>query len=250
MSLTYQNYVLSSSIYSAPSINADPATITASALSTTVVPAYEAAVATYIDMWEAAILSRDNIVQRFSYDALVANGYSTVDYNANTYTANIKADDYFAEASRNQNLTSTSGLATTESNLIRLYALLQDEAGGELLESLLTADTLAAVTYDAFALTVAGGTPADLNGYWIAVVANAAGTARKWYRYNVSQAVTHNIAYNVIAGKFEIRAGATVAGELLYQFASTDIVNLAITLTEAMAVASSSSSEESSSSEG
>ena len=250
MSLTYQNYVLSSNIYASPSINADPATVTATDLSTTVIPAYEAAVATYIDMWEGAILSRDNIVQRFSYDALVANGYSTVDYNANTYTANIKADDYFAEASRNQNLTSTSGLATTESNLIRLYTLLQDEAGGELLSSLLTTDTLAPVTYDAFALTVSGGTPAELNGDWIVVVPNATGTSRKWYRYDVSQAISHNIAYNLNEGKFELRVGNTVEGELLYQFASTDIVDLTLTLTEAMAVAPSSSSEESSSSEG
>ena len=124
----YENYVPETAYIRIPSITADPTRDTREAI--------EAAADAYLRIEEGelagaaadykqAVLSQiedlEYVRAMFQRDLLAAIGLATIDYSANTYTPNEKANEIFDEAALGQRTTSRSGLAAIGVNAKRIY---------------------------------------------------------------------------------------------------------------------------------
>lgn len=173
----------------------------------------EAAIAAYLDAEgngaaadyaaavRASMANRAAVRERLERDLCEAVGLAEIDPAANTYTANKKADEFFAEASRGAAIYTVAGVSAIAANLKRLHDNLLLEDG----EPIYTA-TEEPEVYDAAALEIEVSGAAT--NFYAAYPAYA-GTARVWRAYNAAGSATHTITYDTANARWQlVAAGA------------------------------------------
>ncbi|MBO4553646.1 hypothetical protein J5754_04465 [bacterium] len=204
-SFDYAGYTASFYLPNVPAISVAINAATAAEIETAI-NAYlngsgEGAAADYVAAVRALAGNRDYIRGRFERDLCAAVGLAEINPAENTYTANKKANEFFAEAARGATLYTAAGLAAVGANLKRLYDNLLIEEGEPIY-----AETEAAEVYDDRALEITvGGNVA--NFYSIAPAAT--GNARQWAAYAADGTATHAIAYNAANARWQITAAGS-----------------------------------------
>lgn len=183
------------------------------AVNTATLAEIEAAVSQYLAAdgtgtaadYAAAVLglaaNREYVRARFERDLCAAVDLAEINPAENTYTANKKANEFFAEAARGAALYTASGLAAVGANLKRLHDNLLLE-GGEPIYS----ETEAAEIYDerAMEITVAG----NANNFYSNAPA-AAGNGRRWTAYAANGDPAYAIAWNAANARWQIAAAGS-----------------------------------------
>ena len=142
---------------------------------------HSGAAAEYRDAILSSLLIRDELVTRFEKDVMDAVGLASIDPIANTYVANKKANEVFAEAGRNISKNSTANLRTIGQNAARLKTNIFTEDEGD---GLIYEENESPVAYDGFAVTVGAEIGGRADRVFISQNPNATGTDRYWYSYD------------------------------------------------------------------
>lgn len=169
MAINVRNYIFNQDAPSAPSINANTKPSDAASAG----DQYMVDAGAYKDSMLGYFSSKASVQNRFMYDVLAEIDLATINLVDNEVLLNIKADELWAEASRNKSLSSVSDMNDIYNNAKRLIAILLDEGDND--GALLTEETEAAVVYDSKFIEVSYDSSA-VNFY--AVAPNATGTAR------------------------------------------------------------------------
>jgi len=192
--LTYSNYVYTFSTPNMPYISANVYTETEASFTTSTTGAkdvYLAAATAYANEYLTIIQKKNYVLDRFEKDALANVGLATIVRNTNTYVANVKADDFYTEASLNLILSNTTNLTAAYTNLERLYAnlfLAEGSSSGDPL----TSETEDPATYDT--LSVIHST--DI---FIMDAPKAVGTARTYTSYDAAEAGEFILKYDSVS---------------------------------------------------
>ena len=141
---------------SAPKINISMSTITSTQMEETA-DTYLANANTYVNTYKTQVAQKEYNIDMMR-KGICANedvDLATIDLVANTYTANVKADNYFAVASADVNLTNTDGINSVFEKIKTLASelfILTDDDKIQLdnpdAEDAIKALMLGAVTYD------------------------------------------------------------------------------------------------------
>lgn len=156
MAITISNYLANFSFPSVPRINIDINNTTQENLNN-VVSAYNVNSEKYANSYIEAFNNKNYIVSMFEKDACADAGLATIDKVNNTYTASIKADNYYNQANKNNaNFTYESQITEVYNNLIELKNnLFDDEENSSDTEGEWTVTkTLSPIVYDTQAITV------------------------------------------------------------------------------------------------
>lgn len=214
MAIKVENYVFNATTRIAPRISVNANTSTTAEIKTAV-DAYNTEAANYAATYTTAATRRDYVVSMLEKDACVDVGFSTVDKATNTYTANIKANDYFAQAKgTTMAITTASAVTTIVETLATLKTNLFDDENEPSVSydgSWDVSKTLPAATYDTKAITVAASNfTDDTAAIFINDVAKNIGTARTFTAYATGGTAKYTLAYDTTATKWQIKSGDTV----------------------------------------
>lgn len=218
--LTYNNYVYSFSTPNMPYIGANVYTTTEAdfiASTTGTKDVYLAAADDYADAFLALIQKKDYVIDRFRKDALINIGMATVVKNTNTYTANVKADDFFTEASLNQIMNNVTNLTTVYTNLERLYDNLFLGEGSSSGDPL-TNETEDPATYDTESIT-------HVTDIFILDAPKTVGTARVFTSYNVGEIGEYILKYDTVNSVWFIAAYGDTTETKLFTCPDIDAVS-------------------------
>ena len=155
-----------------------------------------------IEYWQSVkdnLASRTYVRGRFQKDLMSSIGLAVVNPVENTYTANKKADEIFAEASRGVSFGTVSGLTSIKANAKRIGDnIFHTDDGTELVYG----ETEAPVAYDAAAITISlDGNQLD-GAIFVKAVPNAVGNESAYYSYKAKEGeegqyeVAYMLAFN------------------------------------------------------
>lgn len=218
--LTYGNYVYGFSVPNAPYVGINIYTETLEDFTTAVTGAkavYLAAATVYADEYEAILENKEYVLGRFAKDALINIGLATVVKNTNTYTANVKANEYYVESVRGLTLNSEGVLSTAYANLERLYQNLFLGEGINEGEPL-TTETEEPITYDDNSIV-------HNTNIFIPDVPRVVGTSRTFTSYGVLETEEYALKYDTEESVWFIYAYGDAEFTKLYTCPDIDAVS-------------------------
>ena len=187
MLITASDYVVNITSPSVPRITVNVQNVTSEAIASAS-SAYIASANEYAAKYVETVELRDYVTDRLMKDmaenvgVLVKEG--GINLESNTIALHVKADDLYAQASRNVSLNSVNAVSTVVANFSSLYDTYYTENGSGVLA---TADSCYAssVKYDEMAVTINSAVATVNSGsVFIKDVPNATGTACTYANYS------------------------------------------------------------------
>lgn len=187
MSINASDYVVNITSPSVPRITVNVQNVTSEAIASAS-SAYIASANEYAAKYVETVELRDYVTDRLmkdmakNVDVLTKEG---INLESNTIALHVKADDLYAQASRNVSLNSVNAVSTVVANFSSLYDTYYTEGESGVLA---TADSCYAssVPYDKMAVTIdsAVATVVESGSVFIKDVPNATGTACTYANYS------------------------------------------------------------------
>lgn len=186
MSIPASNYVVNITSPSVPRITANVQNVTSEAIANAS-SAYIASANEYAAKYVETVELRDYVTDRLMKDMAADVGVlvkDRINLESNTIALHVKADDLYAQASRNVSLNSVNAVSTVVANFSSLYDTYYTENDSGVLD---TADSCytSSVKYDEMAVTI-NSTVATVaeSSVFIKDVPNATGTACTYTNYS------------------------------------------------------------------
>ena len=186
MLIPASNYVVNITSPSVPRITVNVQNVTSEAIASAS-SAYIASANEYAAKYVETVELRDYVTDRLMKDMAANVGVlakERINLESNTIALHVKADDLYAQASRNVSLNSVNAVSTVVANFSSLYDTYYVESGSGVLN---TADSCYAppVKYDEMAVAInsAVATVIESGSVFIKDVPNAIGTACTYTNY-------------------------------------------------------------------
>ena len=230
MSINASDYVVNITSPSVPRITANVQNVTSEAIASAS-SAYIASANEYAAKYVETVELRDYVTDRLMKDMAENVGVLAkegINLESNTIALHVKADDLYAQASRNVSLNSVNAVSTVVANFSSLYETYYVESGSGVLD---TADSCYAspVPYDKMAVTIDSAVATVGSGsVFIKDVPNATGTACIYTNYS-SGASGYDPQFT-ISHVSQISEGVTSAGWVITKAGQSDV--LAYSLSE------------------
>lgn len=187
MSITASNYVVNITSPSVPRITANVQNVTSEAIASAS-SAYIASANEYAAKYVETVELRDYVTDMLMKDmaanvgVLVKEG---INLESNTIALHVKADDLYAQASRNVSLNSVNAVSTVVANFSSLYETYYVENGSEVLNTADSCYDAPPVPYDKMAVTINSAVATVGSGsVFIKDVPNAIGTTCTYTNYS------------------------------------------------------------------
>ena len=224
MSINASDYVVNITSPSVPRITANVQNVTSEAIASAS-SAYIASANEYAAKYVETVELRDYVTDRLMKDMAANVGVLAkegINLESNTIALHVKADDLYAQASRNVSLNSVNAVTTVVSNFSSLYETYYTEGESGVLDTAASCYATP-VSYDKMAVTIDSAVATVESGsVFIKDVPNAIGTACTYTNY-ASSTSGYDPQFT-ISHVSQISSGVTSAGWVVTEAGQSSVL--------------------------